>query len=331
MTSARSASLDSASLGSASLDSATSEPTSRSGAHVPEPASTDAPGPGGDTPGGTVVVVGLGVLGASVARSLGLRDPGRVVMGVEPDPLTGARALEAGVVARVDPSGDAVLGDASVVVFAAPLSALPAFLAGPAAAIPAGALVTDVVGLNGPVLTRAEKAGLAHQWVSGAPVIVTPSTGFGASSPALLDGVEMRLSAAPLATPALRARAQAFWTSVGASHVWMDAREHDTLAAWSVLLPQLVSNALAGALHAAGVPPAALSPQARAMVELAATRPDRWSELLEAAAPATGTGLTSVNRAMNVVADLLARRHVDRIVEFMDRTHGWASEAAKDA
>ena len=305
----------------ASQDPASQDPASQDPTSGP-----DAAGPAEETVAGTVVVVGLGVLGASVARSLGLRNPGQVVMGVEPDPLTGARALEAGVVARVDPSGDAVLGDASVVVFAAPLSALPAFLAGPAAALPAGALVTDVVGLNGPVLTRAEKAGLARQWVSGAPVIVTPHTGFGASSLDLLEGVEMRLSAAPEATPALRARAEGFWKSVGATPVWMEAREHDTLAAWSVLLPQLVSNALAGALHAAGVPPAALSPQARGMVELAATRPDRWSELLEAAAPATGTGLTSVNRAMNVVADLLARRHVDRIVEFMDRTHGWASD-----
>lgn len=315
---------------SASQDPAFDPVPSGPAAHTAELASMDAPGSDEETLAGTVVVVGLGVLGASVARSLGLRNPGRVVLGVEPDPLTGARALEAGVVARVDPSGDAVLGDASVVVFAAPLSALPAFLAGPAAALPAGALVTDVVGLNGPVLTRAEKAGLAHQWVSGAPVIVTPQTGFGASSPDLLDGVEVRLSAAPEATPALRARAEGFWKSVGTTPVWMEARDHDTLAAWSVLLPQLVSNALAGALHAAGVPPAALSPQARAMVELAATRPDRWSELLEAAAPATGTGLTSVNRAMNVVADLLARRHVDRIVEFMDRTHGWASDGEGD-
>jgi prephenate dehydrogenase len=296
-------------------------------AALPTPASRDRPGPGGGELGGTVVVVGLGVLGASVARTLGRGDPGRAVVGVEPDPLVAARALEARVVSRVDPSGDAVLGDASVVVFAAPLAALPEFLAGPAAAIPAGALVTDVVGLNGPVLTRARRAGRAEQWISAAPVLVTPNTGFGASSAGLLDGVEVRLSAEPEAAPDVRARAEGFWRSVGADPVWMEAREHDTLAAWAVLLPQLVSNALAGALHAAGVPPHALSPQARAMVELAATRPDRWSELLEAAAPATGTGLTSVTRAMNVVADLLARRHVDRIVEFMDRTHGWAASA----
>jgi len=277
---------------------------------------------------GPVVVVGLGVLGGSVVRALRAAEPGRRVLGVESDPVVAARVLESGLLPAVDPSGDATLGDASVVVFAAPLSALPGFLAGPGAALPADALLTDVVGLNAPVLNQAARAGMADRWISAAPALVTPDTGFAASSAGLLDGVGLRLSAAPDVPPGLRARAEGFWRLVGAVPTWMDPREHDTQAAWAVLLPQLVSNALAGALHAAGVPASALSPEARRMVDLAATSPDRWSELLEAAAPATGTGLTSVGRAMNVVADLLARRHVDRIVEFMDRTQGWASESA---
>lgn len=277
-------------------------------------------------PGGPVVVVGLGVLGGSVIRALRRRDPGRPVLGVDPDPMTAARVLESGLLPSVDPSGDATLGDASVVVFAAPLSALPDFLAGPGSDLPADALLTDLVGLNGPVLNQAARAGMADRWVSAAPVVVTPETGFAASSTGLLDGVEVRLSAAAEVPPGRRALAEGFWRLVGAVPTWMETREHDTQAAWAVLLPQLVSNALAGALHAAGVPPSALSPEARRMIELAATSPDRWSELIEAAAPATGTGLTSVSRAMNVVADLLARRHVDRIVEFMDRTHRWAAD-----
>ncbi|TVP44955.1 MAG: prephenate dehydrogenase [Gemmatimonadales bacterium] len=278
-------------------------------------------------PEGPVVIVGLGVLGGSVLRALRSRDPGRLVVGVDPDPLAAARALESGLLSTVDPSGDATLGDASVVVFAAPLSALPQFLAGPGAALPDHALLTDLVGLNAPVLNQVARAGFANRWVSGAPALVTPGTGFTMSNAALLDGVELRLSAAPEVPPAFRAQAEGFWRLVGAVPTWMDPREHDTQAAWAALLPQLVSNALAGALHAAAVPRTALSPEARRMVALAETRPERWSELLEAAAPATGTALTSVSRALNVVADLLARRQVDRIVEFMDRTQGWATEA----
>jgi hypothetical protein len=104
----------------------------------------------------------------------------------------------------------------------------------------------------------------------------------------------------------------------------MEAVAQDQLAAWSLALPQLVGNALAGALHAAGIPRSALPPQFQGMVTPAEIPASNWLALLDAAAPATGTGLTSVSRALQVVADLLARRHVERIGEFMDRTRGWA-------
>jgi prephenate dehydrogenase len=277
---------------------------------------------------GPVVIVGLGVLGGSVAR--GLREAGtrRPIWGVDPDPLAAARALETGAVDRVDPSGDALIGDAEVVVYAAPLAALPGVLAGPMAGgegVAEGALVTDLVGVNGPVLDRAARAGLATRWVSGTPVIVTPGTGFGASESGLLEGVEIVLSAGDEVETETRRRAEAFWTALGARATWMAARDADVRTAWTWLLPQLVSNALSGALHSAGVPREDLGTEAAAMVAPAATDPERWRELIEAAAPAVGTGLGSVGRALRVVGDLLARREVDRVVAFMERTRGWAA------
>jgi prephenate dehydrogenase len=290
---------------------------------------------------GAVVVVGLGVLGGSVARALRTRDPGRPIWGVDPDTVTSARALEAGVVDRVDPSGEALLAEASWIVLAVPLSAVPDLLAGPLGGLAAGPgdgvpragqpLLLDLVGLSTPVLNRAERAGLAHRWISGVPVLVTPDTGFGASDAGLLDGVEVILSTVDATGPEVRESGEGFWRTLGAHPTWMSPRDADARVAWTVLLPQLVSNALAGALHAAGVPPEDLGPQAAPMVALAATAPERWAELLEGAAPATGTGLGSVGRALGVVGDLLARREVDRVVEFMDRTRGWAAPDADPA
>jgi prephenate dehydrogenase len=277
---------------------------------------------------GPVVIVGLGVLGGSVARALRELRADRPIWGVEPDSLTAARALEAGAVDRVDPSGDALIGDAEVVVYTAPLVALPGVLAGPMAGgrgVAEGALVTDLVGVNAPVLDRAARAGLAARWVSGTPILVTPSTGFGASERGLLEGVEIVLSARDDAPAETRRRAEAFWTALGARVTWMTARDADARTAWTWLLPQLVSNALSGALHAAGVPREDLGAEAAAMVAPAATDPERWGELIEASAPAVGTGLGSVGRALRVVGDLLARREVDRVVAFMERTREWAA------
>jgi prephenate dehydrogenase len=60
------------------------------------------------------------------------------------------------------------------------------------------------------------------------------------------------------------------------------------------------------------------------MTRLAGSNPEIWRDLLEASAPVTGAGLTSVSNALNVLADLLARREVDRISEFMERTRRWS-------
>jgi prephenate dehydrogenase len=94
--------------------------------------------------------------------------------------------------------------------------------------------------------------------------------------------------------------------------------------AWVSHLPQLVSNALAGALDAAGCERAELGPGGRDMTRLAGSSPEVWRDLLQASAPVTGLGLTSVANGLNVLADLLARRDVDRIAEFMERTRRWS-------
>jgi cyclohexadieny/prephenate dehydrogenase len=286
-------------------------------------------------PPGPLVVVGLGALGTAVAARARETDPGRTLVGVDSDPRTATRALDAGVVDRLDPSGaDAVL-DAGVVVFAAPLEALPAFLVevGPLLArrTPGSVITTDTVGVNGPVLARVRGAGLADRWVTAIPLVTTAASGPGAMDPERFVGAELLLSTAEEATPDTLDAGSAFWQALGARTSVVEARDADIRVAWTVLLPQLVANALAGALHAAGVPREDLGPEASAMVALAATDPARWTALLEATAPATGTGIGSVARALRVVGDLMARREVDRVAEFMERTRGWAEDVPAPA
>ncbi len=283
-------------------------------------------------PPGPLVVVGLGAMGTAVALSARSAAPDRVLVGVEVDSTAAARALEAGVVDRVDPSGaDAVL-DAGVVVYAAPLEALPAFLAevGPLLArrTAGSVVVTDTVGVNAPVLARAGRAGLEGCWVTALPLVTSPETGAGALRPGALDGAEVLLSHGGGHFRTALEGVTAFWAGLGTRPSVVDARDADTRVAWTMLLPQLVANALAGALHAAGVPREDLGPEASAMVAPAAMDPARFTALLEATAPATGTGIGSVARALRVVGDLMARREVDRVAEFMERTRGWVGEGA---
>ncbi|MFW5904980.1 MAG: prephenate dehydrogenase, partial [bacterium] len=235
-----------------------------------------------------------------------------------------ARAVEEGLVYAFGTPGDGLLREAELVVLATPLRAAVEFLEEGRAELSEGALVTDVVSLNVPLLDAASESGLSARFVTGHPMCGSERSGLDAARSDLYDGARIWLSAAPEAGPEVRRRAQTFWQTVGAHPEWRDAGEHDRLMAWVSHLPQLVSNALAGALDSAGLRPEDLGPGARDMTRLAASSPELWRDLLDHSAPVTGAGLTSVSRALNVVADLLARRELDRLAEFMDLTRRWA-------
>lgn len=274
---------------------------------------------------GPVAVVGLGLMGGSLARALrDLPDP-PVVLGVDPDPVAGAQALDAGAVQSFDPDGSALLGDAQVVVYAAPPGVVPDLLATHRPHLGRDALLTDVSSLKGPVQRAAAEVALGGRFVGAHPMAGGEGRGFTASRSTLYRGARVWLTAGEEVAPGYRDRAESFWSALGGDPRWIDAEEHDRRMAWVSHLPQLVANALAGALDAAGFLPGDLGPGGRDMTRLAASSPELWRELLPHSAAVTGTGLTSVSRALNVLADLLARREVDRIAEFMERTREWSA------
>lgn len=280
---------------------------------------------------GTVAIVGLGLMGGSLARALkALPEPPRV-LAVETDPVQAALALDAGVVDRFEPSGPGLLSDADVVVYAVPLGVTLRLLAEHREAWAERALITDLAGMKAPVVELAVRQGFGDRFVGAHPFCGAEGSGFRAGREGLYAGATVFLACDDAVPPESRRRAEAFWTAVGGRPRWVDPVEHDRRMAWVSHLPQLVASALAGALDAAGWGPADLGPGGRDMTRLADASPEVWKPLLEASAGPTGAGLTSVSRALNALADLLARRDLDHIADFLARTREWTRREAGSA
>ena len=279
---------------------------------------------------GPVAVVGLGLMGGSLIRALHSLPAAPDVLGVDADPVAGAKALESGMIQRFDPDGTALIGEARTVVYAVPLGALSSLLASHRRLLHPDALITDVLSLKGPAHRLVGEAGLAERFVGAHPMAGGEGRGFGDSRDHLFQDARIWLTGGCEVGPEFRSRGMAFWATLGGEVEWIDAEEHDRRMAWVSHLPQLVANALAGALDAAGFQPGDLGPGGRDMTRLAGSSPEMWKDLLPHSAGITGTGLTSVSRALNVVADLLARREVDRIAEFMERTQAWSARGEGD-
>jgi prephenate dehydrogenase len=147
---------------------------------------------------GRVVVLGLGLVGGSLARLLHAR--GADVVGYDADAATRTAAAAAGLRVADDVAG--AVAEAGVVVLAVPLRAMGAVAAEVAAAAPPGVTVTDVGSVKGPVRQAVAAAGLGERYVGAHPMAGTEHSGFGASSAALLDGAPWAVTvAAGASTP----------------------------------------------------------------------------------------------------------------------------------
>lgn len=272
-----------------------------------------------------VVIVGMGVMGGSLARALsGLEDGPRVV-GTARDPDDLSRALAAGAVHEVIHEADRAVEEGDLVVYATPLRATLALLERHRERWRDGAVITDTVSLKVPVLEAVQRLGVAHRFVGSHPMVGTEGRGFDGSRSGLYH--EARVWLVPGGDdPAPLRRVEALWRQVGARPLSTDAEGHDRAMAWCSHLPQLLSNALAGALDVAGFGPGALGSGGTDMVRLASSPTDLWGEVLAASGGAAAEGIRSVGRGLETLAAMLEAGDIDGIVRFMERTRRWKEE-----
>lgn len=227
--------------------------------------------------GDTVAVVGLGLIGGSLACALRERDVSvRAWSESESDRELAARA---GITVAEDAAS--VANGAAIVVLAVPVDRIAA-----AAASVLGGAEDDAVMLHTGGLQRQCAVSLDDRQyariIGTHPLAGSHRSSFSASSDTLFAKATVSIEAR--ATHDVRSRAEWMWHAAGASRMaYRPADEHDRLMAWISQLPQLSSTALAATLAGCGIDPRVIGPGARDTTRLAASPLDQWQPLLAAA------------------------------------------------
>jgi len=264
---------------------------------------------------GTVSVVGLGLIGGSLARALaaGRETTGIEVVGWDLDPGTRASAQQAGI-ATVDDPLDA--GRADLVVLAVPLRAMARMAAVLAPVLDPAATVTDVGSVKGPVRAAVEAAGLGDRYVGAHPMAGTERVGFAASDAALLRGAVWAVTTGAVPTGADGARPEglephlgrvlALVEAVGGRPLLLTDDVHDRATALVSHVPHVAATALLSNLVDSDVRDVALALAAgsfRDGTRVGRTGPHRTQAMVEDNAGAVAAVVRSMAADLVSLAD----------------------------
>lgn len=270
-----------------------------------------------------VAIVGLGLIGGSLARDLAAR--GHEVWGTDLHAGAARAGRRAGVLAggfRPDLDG---LPDCDVLALATPVDAVAALLARHGPALRRVPVVTDVGSTKSGIVRAAARAGLARTFVGAHPLAGDHRAGWGASRAGLFLGATVYVTPSAHAAPGAVSAVVRLWREVGAKVRRVTPAWHDRRMAAVSHLPQAGSTALALTLARQAIPRRALGPGGRDVTRLAASGTDVWTAILAENGPRVATMLGRYVGQLEQLRAALARGDRAAIRRALTRARAWAT------
>jgi prephenate dehydrogenase len=268
-----------------------------------------------------IAIVGLGLMGGSLARALRrLADP-PYIAAASRDAGELERARAEGVVDRTALDADEIVADADLVVYATPVGVILDLLDRHRGLWAEGAVLTDLGSVKRPVIERARAVGVADRFVGGHPMAGGHGSGLAAAREDLYVGARVWLTPAGDAAPV--ERVASFWRALGARPELIEARTHDELVAWASHLPQVAAFALGAVLADSGCSVGMLGPGGRDTTRLAASSPQLWSDILRHNADLVLGPLNELRRTLDGLAGLLERGDGEGLARAFEKARVW--------
>lgn len=191
-----------------------------------------------------LAVVGLGLIGGSLARALRAVKAVGTITGYDTDSRQRQRALELGVVDAAPETALEAVNNADIVVLAVPVlhtaEALRACLPG----LKENAVVTDAGSTKQSVLrdVAAVCSGVVPPWfVAAHPIAGTEKSGVQNAQPDLFQGHRVILTPHAAQSEAAKQTVTQMWQAAGARVVEMQPDRHDAIFAATSHLPHLLA------------------------------------------------------------------------------------------
>lgn len=242
-------------------------------------------------------IIGLGLIGGSVARALRAAGVVGSISGYDPDPQRREQAVSLGVIDSAGLTPAEAVKHADLVIIAVPVLHTVEALAAIRGALLPGTVVTDVGSTKQSVAADVESVfGELPPWfVLGHPIAGTEKSGVANSLVDLFRKHRVILTPHHKQDPRALALVRAIWEACGARIVEMTPAQHDAIFAATSHLPHILAYSfvdVVGKLDDSRN----IFPNAgggfRDFTRIASSSPQMWHDIVRANAPAVNELLT---------------------------------------
>ena len=265
-----------------------------------------------------LVVIGVGLIGASCA--LAMRTAGAVgqVVGVGRSEENLRRAVARGVIDRgimLDDDWAREVTGADFVLIAIPVAQYRETLTALGPALARGAVITDAGSTKQDVVLAARETlnDRLPQFVPGHPIAGNERSGADAGDASLYVGRQVILTPLPETSVAALRRVEEFWTTCGARVARLDPARHDRIMAAVSHLPHLLAFALVAELASRQDSAEYMSNAGsgfRDFTRIAGSSPEMWRDIALANRDALLTELGAYRDALDAL--MLSIEHGDK-------------------
>ncbi|MCW0197806.1 prephenate/arogenate dehydrogenase family protein [Sphingopyxis sp.] len=274
---------------------------------------------------GHVTIVGLGLIGSSIARAVKERLPQVTVTGhdASADVRVAARALGFCDTVADDPA--AAVAEADLVILAVPVGRMADAGSSIAPGLRGDAIISDVGSSKSGVADALAKALPGHLVIPAHPVAGTENSGPAAGFASLFEGRWCIVTPPAGAPGEAVAAVTGFWQALGAKVETMEAAHHDRVLAVTSHLPHLIAYTIVGtASELEEVTESEVIKYSaggfRDFTRIAASDPVMWRDVFLANKEAVLETLQRFNEDLTVLQQAIRRGDGGKLEEWFTRT-----------
>lgn len=264
-----------------------------------------------------MAVLGVGLMGGSLALAARRRARVLDVRGYDEDPRALEQAFSAGVITRPCSSVAEAAAGADLVVVCAPVRGIPGLVREALSADPAPRLVTDIGSTKTAIVSGLSPAD-RRRFIGGHPICGAETSGVRFAREDLFHGATYFLCPTEEVPAEAYEMLHAFVTQIGAKPVAVEMRAHDRIMALVSHVPHVIANVLmseVGAFEASGRRALySVGPSFKDLTRVAGTNPPMWRDIFVENRPALVDSLRRVAEELVSFCEVLESKDEDAIL-----------------